>query len=144
MRFFLDFDGVLHPFFYRHSNKAFCYVPRLEAVLKDFPTVQIVITGAQRNTASLAQLAQCFSPDIAKRIIGSTPVLPLHSAKDIRESRYREILAYLGNSRESWLALDDDATLFPPECPELILCDDGFRQNEEAALRAALERPTQG
>lgn len=63
VRLFLDFDGVVHPFFYRHTNKAFCYVPRLETVLKSFPTVQIVISGAQRDHKSLAQLAQCFSSD---------------------------------------------------------------------------------
>lgn len=138
MRLFLDFDGVLHPFFYRHSNKAFCYVPRLEAVLKDFPAVQIIITGMHTAKMPLARLTRNFSPDIAKRIIGSTPLLPLHSTEDIRESRYREIQTYLRNSYGPWLALDDEADLFPPGCPQLILCEDGFRQREEAALRTAL------
>jgi hypothetical protein len=36
------------------------------------------------------------------------------------------------------MALDDDAALFPAECPNLIVCDDGFGAREEASLRAAL------
>lgn len=56
---------------------------------------------------------------------------------------FLEILRYLRTNQregEAWIALDDDATLFPSGCSNLILCRDGFCEAEEAALRAALAR----
>ena len=64
----------------------------------------------------------------------------IRDAGDVAGSRYREILAYLGDSGADWLAIDDDALLFPPGCAELILCADGFKYAEEIALRTALEK----
>lgn len=58
---FLDFDGVLHPFLARSSAEAFCHLPRLERVLREFPVVQIVIASTQRESVPLAHLAQRFS-----------------------------------------------------------------------------------
>jgi hypothetical protein len=135
---FLDFDGVLHLFLARSSADAFCYLPRLEKVLREFPAVQIVIASTQRETVPLEILVQRFSPDIAARIVGATPIFEIHDAGDVAGSRHREILAYLDGSGADWLALDDDASLFPPGCAELVLCDDGFQYAEERALRAAL------
>lgn len=140
MILFLDFDGVLHPFLARSSVDAFCYLPRLENVLREFPAVQIVIASTQREAVPLALLVQRFSPDITARIIGTTPVLEIHDAGDVAGSRHREILAYLADSDANWLALDDDASLFPSDCTELVLCDDGFKYVEESALRTALGR----
>ena len=142
MILFLDFDGVLHPFLTRSGPDAFCYTPRLERVLREFPAVQIVIASTQREAVPLAFLVQRFSPDIAVRIVGATPILEIHDAGDVAGSRHREILAYLRGSGADWLALDDDASLFPPGCAELVLCDDGFREAEERALRVALSRFT--
>lgn len=138
MILFLDFDGVLHPFLARSSADAFCYLSRLETVLREFPDVQIVIASTQREAAPLALLARRFSPDIAARIVGATPIFEIHDAGDVAGSRHREILAYLDGSGADWLALDDDASLFPPGCAELVLSDDGFHDAEERALRAAL------
>lgn len=140
MILFLDFDGVLHPFLARFSSDAFCHLPRLEKVLREFPAVQIVIASTLRESVPLAFLVQRFSPDIAVRIVGVTPILVIHDAGDVAGSRHREILAYLRGSGADWLALDDDASLFPPGCAELVLCDDGFREAEERALRVALSR----
>lgn len=137
---FLDFDGVLHPFLARFSTDAFCYLSRLEKVLREFPAVQIVIASTQREAAPLALLVHRFSPDISARIVGVTPTFEIHDAGDVAASRHREILAYLDDSAADWLALDDDASLFPPGCTELVLCNDGFQDAEERALRAALGR----
>lgn len=138
MILFLDFDGVLHPFLARASSEAFCYLPRVEKVLREFPAVRIVIASTQREHTPLALLVQRFSPDIAARIIGTTPVLAIRDTGDVAGSRYREIQAYLSAGGSGpWLALDDDASLFPPGCAELILCDDGFCETEERALCAA-------
>jgi HAD domain in Swiss Army Knife RNA repair proteins len=139
---FLDFDGVLHPFFPRadrsdEENQLFAYLPRLEAVLRDFPAWQIVITSSWRANRPWEDLIRVFSPDIAVRVVGSTPVL-----KTDPFPRYNEVLGYLsmnGQQDLQWIALDDDAELYPSGCANLILCEDGFRDSEEAALRAALE-----
>lgn len=83
---FLDFDGVLHPFLARSSAEAFCHLPRLERVLREFPAVQIVIASTQRESVPLTHLAQRFSPDIAARIVGITPVLEVRDAGDVAGS----------------------------------------------------------
>lgn len=72
--------------------------------------------------------------------MGTTSVHELRDPSDAAGSRYREILEYLGESAEAWVALDDDARLFPTGCAELILCADGFNHAEGVALRAALEK----
>ena len=140
MILFLDFDGVLHPMSARLNAESFCYLPRLENVLREFSNVMIVITSTQREHLSLPILTRCFSVDIADRIIGITPMLTIKNAEDIAESRYREILAYLSGNSKKWVALDDDITLFPCNCPELILCNDGFHDAEDVALRAVLKQ----
>lgn len=140
MILFLDFDGVLHPMSARTGAESFCYVPRFENVLRKFSEVKIVITSTQREHLSLSKLKHYFSVDIAERIIGITPILPIKNAEDIFISRYREILTYLNNTSENWVALDDDITLFPRDCPELIMCNDGFHDAEDNSLRAALKR----
>ncbi|MDR6382142.1 HAD domain-containing protein [Paraburkholderia caribensis] len=136
---FLDFDGVLHPFADRHS-RAFCDLPRLEAVIRDAPRAGIVITSTQREDQTLLQLRTPFSPDVAERVIDVTPVLPMHSAADLAGSRHREILAYLEARPGSgpWLAVDDDAALYPAGLPNLLLCEDGFRAREAAQLASWL------
>lgn len=140
MIIFLDFDGVLHPFLDRSGAKAFCYMPRLEKVLREFLSVQIVIASTQREIVPLPLLKEQFAPDIAARIIGATPIFDIHDAGDVAGIRHREILAYLNGSDTDWLALDDDASLFSLGCAKLVLCDDGFQESEELALRVALEK----
>jgi hypothetical protein len=140
MILFLDFDGVLHPFLDRSGANAFCYMPRLENVLREFPAVQIVIASTQREVVPLVVLMEKFASDIAARIVGVTPIIEIRDAGDVAGSRYREILAYLNGSGADWLALDDDASLFPHGCADLVLCDDGFQEAEERALRVVLEK----
>ncbi|MEO8171185.1 MAG: HAD domain-containing protein, partial [Oxalobacteraceae bacterium] len=140
---FLDFDGVLHPFAMPpDAAQLFCHLPRLEGVLRDFPEVQVVISSTWRESRSLAELAALFSPDIACRIIGVSPVIAIRSLADANAVRYREIVQFLeGQDKEEpikWIALDDDADLVPPHCPNLIQCIDAFGSAEEAQLRQAL------
>jgi hypothetical protein len=54
--------------------------------------------------------------------------------------RYREIEQFLQERKnvEEWIALDDDPALFPPNCPRLLLCETGFGEMEERALRRVL------
>ena len=140
MILFLDVDGVLHPFLERSEAQVFCYLPRLEHDMREFPALQNEITGTQRAVMPLALLVQRFAPDIAARIVGTTSIIEILNAGDVAASRHREILVYLSGSDTHWLALDDDASLFPSGCAELVLCDDGFQETEEQALRTALEK----
>lgn len=147
MILFLDFDGVLHPVFPRRElpdeeNQLFSFLPRLEGVLRDFPEFKIVIASSWRENRSWENVIKAFSQDISARIIGATPVLKSKEPPYPKHPRYEEILDYLNINNLAtarWVALDDDPEIYPPTCQNLILCSDGFRDAEEAALRAALE-----
>lgn len=144
MILFLDFDGVLHPYASRPDlsdaeNKFFSYLPRLEAVLRDFPDVQVVVSSDWRVGKTLGNLRAWFSEDIRPRIIGTTPLVGAPEDHWIGH-RQTEILAWLENHSAQaipWIALDDVPGNFQPGAP-LILCDDGFHENEETALRSWL------
>jgi hypothetical protein len=69
---FLDFDGVLHPFFPRREladqeNQLLSFLPRFESVIRAFPFARIVIASDWRKRHSLAELREFFSPDIRDR-----------------------------------------------------------------------------
>ena len=118
MLLFLDFDGVLHPVF-GSRELDFCRLPLLETVLRGAPEVRIVVSSTWREVFGLAQLRSRFSPDIAARIVGATPVLP-------GRSRHAEIMAYLQRHARhdtQWVALDDTPAEFPRGCPYLVRCD---------------------
>jgi hypothetical protein len=137
---FLDFDGVLHPELASYEQ-LFCHVPRLEAVLRDFPEVEVVISSSWREHSTLDELRARFSPDIAARMVGMTPVLARETRSGPR--REREILAWLqssGRTDEKWLALDDTEWLFERYRDRLIACSRfrGLDAEMERELRAAL------
>lgn len=146
MLLFLDFDGVLHPFFPREDrpdveNRAFSYRPRFERVLREHHQLEIVICSDWRKSHSLEGLRGFFSEDIRPRILGVTPVLPKdRTGVGWVGIRHREALAWLETqamSNRPWVALDDDYLNWLPLSP-LVCCNDGFREAEEAALRAML------
>ena len=147
MILFLDFDGVLHPHFPRRDrtdeeNQLFSYLSRLESVLRDSPEWKIVISSSWRENRPWANVIQAFSPDIAGRILGATPVLKVKEPPYPRYPRHNEVMSFLevnGWQDARWLALDDDPALYPPDCESLILCEDGFRETEEVTLREALK-----
>jgi hypothetical protein len=69
---FLDFDGVLHPFFpWRdladQENQLIGFLPRFESVIRAFPIARIVIASDWRRHHSLTELREFFSPDIRDR-----------------------------------------------------------------------------
>lgn len=139
---FLDFDGVMHAatndvVLFRHEE----YLCR---VLGDYPTVQLVISSAWRRTHTLDTMKSFFLTDLRAKVVGMTPVFKQRGVDKSAApgARYREILQYLaasGDPGQRWIALDDDAALFPP-CANLVLCDPryGFNAAAEKALRAAL------
>jgi hypothetical protein len=143
MVLFLDFDGTCHPFDCQAARaRHFCYLPRIEAVLRDFDFVRIVIASEWRRHHTLNELANLFSADMRSRVIGATPELPGTANEPLKGTRRREAMAYLqDNSLDPgrWLALDDLSVLWEPLEPNIILCDDGFLEREEDALRRFLQ-----
>jgi hypothetical protein len=131
---FLDFDGVLHP----GLAGTFCYLFRIEEFLLAHPAVGVVLSTSWRQQYSLDELRLYFSPALRVRIIDVTPVLP-----EGRGQRYAEIQAWLARhgGHLRWAALDDDASLFPAWCDELVLCDParGLRQKhlDELVIKLA-------
>lgn len=145
MKIFLDFDGVLHPEPCFDSCDYFCFLRRLETVLRDFPSVDVVISSTWRTTRTLDVIRSIFSTDIRKRIVGYTP-----NWQDNEElldvigfQREAEIEAWLRSSDEpweKWIAIDDKAYLFRPFSPNLVKTDSdvGFDIRAELKLRALL------
>lgn len=144
MLLFLDIDGVVHPVFPRADlpdaeNQPFSYLPRLEAVLRQFPAVKIVIASDWRKHHSLSELRRMFSEDLRIRIVG---VIGINDSDHELGNRQRLVERYLAEhslTGSAWLAIDDDAGNYLAGA-SLVLCDDGFRDAEEAALRAALSQ----
>lgn len=139
---FLDIDGVLHPLFPRKDRPEkeslpLAYLPRLASVLRDFPTVFVVISSTWRIKRSLVELQKLFPDDLQNRIIGSTPVFTDSRRPGGREA---EAMAWLDQHPEhlDWIAVDDCAICWF-SLSKLILCDDGFRGDEEACLRKGIK-----
>ena len=112
MILFLDFDGVLHPEPCPEDGKLFCNLPALEAILRDFPAVEIVISSMWRFTHTQVELQALFSADIAKRIVGVTPdrcdvsyLFPVVGSY-VRHAEIEGWLRQSDRAGESWLALE--------------------------------------
>lgn len=76
MILFLDFDGVLHPEGEYHIHNVgadFCFLPRLDTLLREFSFVKIVISSSWREQLHYKTLLKPFSSDIRYRILGATP-----------------------------------------------------------------------
>jgi hypothetical protein len=137
MIIFLDFDGCLHPS--PPDNRGyFCHLERFESVLRDFPSVSVVISSSWREVRPADELIEFFSEDIQERIVGFTPVLS-HTPDYPRFSEIRTWIAeedYCG----PWIALDDAADEFPFSFPGLVRCNPrvGFDSTVARCLRARL------
>jgi hypothetical protein len=140
---FLDFDGVLHPFFPMPElddaeNAFFSRLPRLEALLREYPAVRIVITSSWRIKRALDDLRSFFSPDIAARIIDKTADLGLKN-EGYRESEARRWLADHAPD-SAWVALDDHADAWVTR-ESVVLCpESGIGDAEILALRYCVSR----
>jgi len=142
MILFLDFDGTCHPFDCQAAGaRHFCYLPRIEMVLREFGFVKIVIASEWRRHHSLDELTSQFAADLRPRVIGVTPELPGTALEPLKGVRRREAIAYLAENdldRARWAALDDLSVLWEPVEPNIIICNDGFLEREEQALRCFL------
>lgn len=147
---FLDIDGVLHPVGadYSFSSKFFSNLPLLEELLREFKSVDVVISSDWRLGESIEQLQWYFSADIRPRIIGATPQMDPHVT--VHHRRQLEIQAWVdGNSRSDaeWVALDDWPGSFETGFERLVLTDpkrafdqDSFQELRSHFLRFAAGR----
>ena len=150
MILFLDFDGALHPEDHGQgdsSGQAFCHLPKLERVLRDHPEVEVVISSMWREQLSLEALRALFSPDLAHRIVGVTPISPRVDGKYLPARREEEIIDWLrqcGRDQEPWLALDDADWQFHRHRESLIACrsDVGLDDAAETKLRGLIAQLT--
>lgn len=126
---FLDFDGVLHP----GTSETFCYMNVLERIAQQFESIDFIITSTWRENADRNYLLDLFPVGIRHRVRGITPVL------NGNQARHAEISSYVGQHQiQRWLAVDDEANLFPPSCPYLFLVNriEALNPaNEEALFR---------
>lgn len=141
---FLDFDGVLHPFFplpdrTDAENAVFSCLPAFEGMLRKYPHVNVVISSSWRLRKSPAEVLGLFSEDIRPRIIGFNPPSPGTTGND-PGARMKECEAWLETHDQTttpWLALDDYAALFSPGA-RVLVCHDGFREREIALFDEAM------
>ena len=129
---FLDFDGVLHP--ERCTiDLYFCKLPLLEAWLRQHPLIDVVVSSSWREPHSLDVLREFFAEDVQPRVIDVTPVVSGAEWAQadgelipVRFEREAEIQRWLHASDQpwrAWAALDDQASLFRPFCPNLVVCN---------------------
>ncbi|SEM10252.1 hypothetical protein SAMN05518845_11677 [Variovorax sp. YR750] len=144
---FLDIDGVLHPVGtdYSFSSRFFSHLPLLEELLREFQSVNVVISSEWRLVEGIERLQRYFSDDIRHRIIGATPQIDPDAIVDYR--RQLEIQVWLdgnGRSDTEWVALDDWPGSFEAGFERLVLTDPklAFGQDSFQELRSHFLRFT--
>ena len=117
---FLDFDGVLHS---TNSNALeFELVPLFAQHLAPYAdNFRIIISSLWRQNHSLEFLVNIFPSSIKRTIKGITPT---HLNGLSRGGRFNEIKEYCEayHIKDSdWIAIDDNESLFPPQCKNLVV-----------------------
>ncbi|WP_255992034.1 HAD domain-containing protein [Chitinolyticbacter albus] len=139
---FLDFDGVLHPMSPSSFNMLpFELLPRFEAVLRDYPSVKVVISSSWREIMPWEELLGLFSEDLRDRLLGATPVLAA-STPYLRQAEIELWVQQHATVSVPWIAIDDIPTLFDPASENVLYCDSerGFDEAVERQLRQRLNR----
>lgn len=116
MRIYLDFDGVLHPI--PTTAGPFEHIHLFEAVLREFPHVEVVISSSWREDFDFETIQGFFAEDVMHQVIGFTPDLaPCQRIDEVRA--HLQETAYGG----PFLILDDAPDEFPQDYGPLILCE---------------------
>ncbi len=121
----LDFDGVLH----RAQTGTLRRLPALEAWLREHPHIDIVVSSNWRDTHTLPELRDYFSPDLQPRVIGTTPNID-------NARREEEILALVREyGITCWAALDDQPQGFPRTADSNLAATEYYEGITEQSLR---------
>ncbi len=140
---FLDFDGVTHPDPCR-KDQYFRQSPLIENVLREHANVNVVISSSWRYDHQLSELQAFFSSDLRSRVIDVTPSvartddegwIPRDLLQHHREWECRKWIRQQRPLDTPWLAIDDAAEWFTPQCAHLLTTQSalGF-QLEQASL----------
>ena len=111
--------------------------------MRDFPSIEIVISSTWREQFSMNPLRTKFAADIGARIIGRTPLAAEALPPYMVEMREWEILNWLNtNNRqnEEWIARDDAVWQFKQHRGQLVACTSytGLDSEAEAKLTKVL------
>ncbi len=146
----IDLDGVLHPFnacelieedqhgHYEVVGEKFTYAHDLEAILRDFQTVRVVVHSTWRKYFADADIKRMLPPLLQKRFRGCTP----------REFAKREAAIAAWHARcapGDFVILDSHPDFFawPGMVKRVVACDPVLGISDPAtqlALRAALAK----
>lgn len=147
---FLDFDGVTHPYSaIKAPERMFEAAPLIEAVLREHPEVEVVLSTSWRESYPLDELRYLFSIDIAERVIGITPIysgdrqFPMLPFERSTHTRHAECQIWLHENRSldhPWIVIDDMAKWFDEDLPNLLQTNPvtGFVPADQERLRAMI------
>lgn len=141
---FLDFDGVLHRDGAEVEEYFLC-APLIEAVLREFPHIEVVISSSWGQVHPLNELREFFADDLKHRIIDVTPgnlqvsEIPGELWNFVREAQCDGWIR-VNRPGARWIALDDQAWRFDPSSAHLLLVDGkiGIRDADMRELRRRL------
>lgn len=136
----LDFDGVLHRLGcpgldfedgqILQNPELFCWLPLLEAALKPYPEVQIIVSSDWNRLCTDGKLIELLGP-LGGRFAGVLEARGGGRAQEILADARRRGLT-------RWLAIDDHASVFAAEAagdPRFIACDSSRGISDESVLR---------
>jgi hypothetical protein len=158
---FLDFDGVLHPEDCA-LQEIFCFLPNFCEALRtadSWKKTPIVISSLWRHHWTLKQMRNYFPDDIAGQVVGVTPYMTDAEASRVTDwaryggdqsrvcHRQREVIRWMNLHAPGgrWLAIDDRASYFHKDTPNLFLVpklvyqgDSGITEYQKSALTERL------
>jgi len=144
---FLDLDGVTHSEPCENIHQFFKKLPLISEVLKLY-SVEVIISSSWRSVYTLDEIKDQFLPEIAHLIVGATPNLKRPDATwtppTSGAERQSEIQKWLNENREwsqPWVAIDDRANWFEPNCRHLLVTDrtTGFTDDDAITLKRMIE-----
>lgn len=158
----LDYDGVLHGWLVRRNRdglpvldsavpgaRLFMWAPILDAVLKDFPDVRIVLSTTWVPVFGYEVAVACLPQGLRERVVGATfdEVTKNYgyTASEWRAlSRWMQICRWIEWKRpNAWIALDDTLDDCPQEMKSNVVMlnpERGLSQPEKVErLRMLLE-----
>jgi hypothetical protein len=117
---FLDFDGVLHPLDC-HRKLLFCRAGAVEdALMRLSIDVRVVVSSSWRRERTISQLRALLGP-LGWRAVGRTAWCGDGAVRPAqREMQCRAWIQKFFPGAQ-WLALDDQARLFAPDCTRLVV-----------------------
>ena len=130
--------------FFHGEVEDFRCLPRIEAVVREFPEARIVIASDWRMLFSMQKLMARFSEDVRPQIAGATPHMLPKTGAELHGLREREAMLWLAQHEANpadahWCAIDDAPGNWLSRS-RLILTDfkRGFTVEDADALRRML------